>query len=44
MERIRQKQGQLDVRVLGSPKLFFRGRILTGLLFDKPTDIGFDFY
>ena len=37
MERIRQKQGQLDVRVLGSPEIVFRGRPLTGSLFDKPT-------
>ena len=37
MGRIRQKQGQLDVRVLGSPELFFRGRSLAGSLFDKPT-------
>ena len=41
MDRVSQKKGQLDVRVLGGSELSFRGHILARTVFDKPTSLLF---
>lgn len=41
MDRISQKKGQLDIRVLGGSELLFRGRVLARTVLDKPISLLF---